>query len=104
MKNVREPVELFAAVTRGEDFARGYPMDPVCRMAVDTAHVSELEEFRGREYRFCSAACHEAFARILRITPDDRDTRPGEIYGFPTARENGTCASFVAPTAGSIGT
>ena len=61
LKNVREPVELFAAVTRTDEFVRGYPLDPVCRMGVDPAQSAEREVFRGREYHFCSKACHDAF-------------------------------------------
>ena len=34
LRNVREPVELFAAVRTGEASEGQFPLDPVCRMAV----------------------------------------------------------------------
>jgi adenylate cyclase len=35
LRNVREPVEIFAAVRRSESTVGRLPVDPVCRMAVD---------------------------------------------------------------------
>jgi hypothetical protein len=35
LRNVREPVELFAAVRAGESQEGSLPRDPVCRMAGD---------------------------------------------------------------------
>lgn len=94
LKNVRDPVEVFAAVTRTDEFARGYPLDPVCRMGVDTAEPHERRTFAGREYYFCSKACHDAFhadphhyarrgrgarRRDLRISDDARERGAREL-------------------------
>src|SRR5215217_2743171 len=35
LRNVREPVELFAAIRTGEASEAALPVDPVCRMVVD---------------------------------------------------------------------
>ena len=61
LRNVRERIELFEVVVRSENFARGYPIDPVCRMAVDTSPATERSVFGGDEFFFCSSACREAF-------------------------------------------
>ena len=39
LRNVREPVELLAAVRTGQDTKRHLAVDPVCRMAVDPDHA-----------------------------------------------------------------
>ena len=62
MRNVGEPVLLYAAVPEGAGAAEGLPIDPVCRMAVDPAHCAGNLVHEGREYRFCSLACVERFA------------------------------------------
>jgi uncharacterized membrane protein YraQ (UPF0718 family)/YHS domain-containing protein len=50
---------------------RGYAVDPVCGMQVETAHAPAHTTFEGRRYAFCSDHCRERFDR----TPDrfDRD-------------------------------
>jgi P-type Cu+ transporter len=36
-------------------------VDPVCGMNVDPAEAAAREEYQGRTYHFCSAACHQKF-------------------------------------------
>ena len=40
LRNVRDPVELVAAVRQGHTSDQGLAIDPVCRMAVDPAHAA----------------------------------------------------------------
>ena len=62
LKNVHEPVLLYAAVRTGKPPEAELPIDPVCRMAVDPAHSAGRLHHRGRDYYFCSMACVQAFA------------------------------------------
>ena len=62
LKNVGQPVLLFAAVREGERDSGGLPIDPVCRMAVDPEHGAGRLSFEGVEYHFCSLECAGAFA------------------------------------------
>lgn len=63
LRNVREPVELFAALRLGETDERSLPIDPVCQMAVDPDHACGRLVHEGVVYHFCSLACAGAFAR-----------------------------------------
>jgi class 3 adenylate cyclase/YHS domain-containing protein len=67
LRNVREPVELFAAVRTGADAAHRLAVDPVCRMAVDPDHAAGRLVYDGTAYFFCTLACAGQFAR----RPDD---------------------------------
>jgi class 3 adenylate cyclase len=40
LKNLAEPLNLYAAVRVGSMAAGGLPIDPVCRMAVDPTHTA----------------------------------------------------------------
>ena len=62
LRNVREPVDLFAAV-RTTASAHALPRDPVCRMAVDPEHAPGRLVHEGTAYFFCTLACAGAFAR-----------------------------------------
>lgn len=63
MKNVRDPVEVFAVVRRGELLpARRTVIDPVCQMALDPDQAGARTVYRGREIHFCSQACADAFS------------------------------------------
>jgi adenylate cyclase len=62
LRNVREPVELFAAVRIGTAGAGALPIDPVCRMAVDPDHAPGRLMFEGSAYYFCTLTCAGAFA------------------------------------------
>ncbi len=57
LRNVEEPVLLYAAVRRGVGSGSSLPVDPVCRMAVDPDHAAGTITHRGTEYYFCSLAC-----------------------------------------------
>ena len=63
LRNVREPVELFAAVRLGETDARRLPIDPVCQMAVDPDHAPGRLIHDGTAYYFCTLTCAGAFAQ-----------------------------------------
>ena len=63
LRNVREPVELFAAVRAGDARGGALPHDPVCRMAVDPDHAVGRLMYEGSAYFFCSLTCAGQFAR-----------------------------------------
>ena len=62
LRNVRDPVELFAAVRIGEASDRTLPSDPVCRMAVDPERAAGRLTYDGTAYFFCTLACAGEFA------------------------------------------
>src|SRR5206468_5818886 len=63
LRNVREPVELVAAVRQGHTTEDRLAVDPVCQMIVDPDHSAGRLEYDGRTYFFCALACAGAFAR-----------------------------------------
>ena len=63
LRNVREPVELFAAVRTGDAREGVLPHDPVCRMAVAADRAAGRLMYEGTAYFFCSLACAGQFAR-----------------------------------------
>jgi adenylate cyclase len=63
MRNVREPVELVAAVPEGEATQGRLVVDPVCRMAVDPARAAGRLIYEDAAYCFCTLACAGDFAR-----------------------------------------
>jgi adenylate cyclase len=63
LRNVREPVELFAAVRAGQDAKHRLAIDPVCQMAVDPDHAAGRLMYEGTAYFFCTLACAGHFAR-----------------------------------------
>jgi adenylate cyclase len=62
LKNVAEPVLVFAAHPSGERSDAGLPIDPVCRMAVDPERCAGGLEYQGTQYYFCSLDCAGKFA------------------------------------------
>ncbi len=62
LKNVDEPVLLFAAVRGGGSSAAALPIDPVCRMAVDPEHAAGTIAHEGTTYHFCSLSCIAKFS------------------------------------------
>jgi class 3 adenylate cyclase len=63
LRNVRDPVELFAAVRVGASDHAALPRDPVCRMAVDPERAAGRLVYQDASYFFCSLACAADFAR-----------------------------------------
>lgn len=63
LRNVRDPVELVAAVRQGHASGRGLAIDPVCRMAVDPDHAAGRLSYQATTYFFCTLSCAGAFAR-----------------------------------------
>lgn len=76
LKNLADPVELYALVPAATEGDRPMPTDPVCRMTVDPRRSDHAIVHRGVEYHFCSGGCAEAFraqpTRYVRATPDRR--------------------------------
>jgi adenylate cyclase len=62
LRNVRNPVELFAAVRVGASSEGELPRDPVCRMAVDPERAVGRLVYDGTTYFFCSLSCAGHFA------------------------------------------
>jgi adenylate cyclase len=63
LRNVREPVELVAAVRQAGSADRELVVDPVCRMSVDPSQAAGRLVFDGAAYFFCTLTCAGAFAR-----------------------------------------
>lgn len=63
LRNVRDPVELVAAVRHGHASDQGLAIDPVCRMAVDPAHTAGRLSYNDATYFFCTLTCAGAFAQ-----------------------------------------
>jgi adenylate cyclase len=62
LRNVGDPVTLYAAIMEGKRDNDGLPIDPVCRMAVDPDHSAGQLSHDGTEYHFCSLECAARFA------------------------------------------
>lgn len=63
LKNVAEPVEVFAALRLGRLSEEALPIDPVCQMAVDPDRAAGRLMHDGDAYFFCSLSCAGAFAQ-----------------------------------------
>jgi adenylate cyclase len=62
LKNIREPVEIFAARRVNSSAQAQLPIDPVCRMAVDPDRAVGRLTHNGVAYFFCSLSCVGDFA------------------------------------------
>jgi adenylate cyclase len=62
LRNVAEPVEIFAAV-RVDENAGHLPVDPVCQMVVDPEHAVGRLLVDEKAHYFCSLSCAAAFAQ-----------------------------------------
>jgi adenylate cyclase len=62
LRNVAEPVLLYAAAPEGDRSETGLPIDPVCRMAVDPERAAGTLAHEGAHYFFCSLDCAAKFA------------------------------------------
>ena len=63
LRNIREPVELVAAVRLGETGGTQLAVDPVCQMAVDPERAAGRLSYDGAAYYFCTLECAGEFAR-----------------------------------------
>ncbi len=63
LRNVREPVELIAAVRTGDATPAHLAIDPVCQMAVDPDRAAGRLTYEDTTYFFCTLACAGGFAR-----------------------------------------
>ena len=63
LRNVAEPLEIFAALRSADLGADALPVDPVCRMSVDPDRAVGRLEYEGTVYFFCSLPCAAHFAR-----------------------------------------
>lgn len=63
LKNVAEPVEVFAALRLGGSREDKLSVDPVCRMVVDPDRAAGRLIHDGSAYLFCSLTCAGAFAQ-----------------------------------------
>lgn len=62
LRNVAEPVEIFAVVRIDDDAVR-LVVDPVCQMAVDPDRAVGRLMYDGSAYHFCSMSCVAAFSQ-----------------------------------------
>jgi adenylate cyclase len=63
LRNVRDPVEIVAAVRQGQTREHRFAIDPVCRMAVEPDHAAGRLVIDDTVYFFCSLECAGTFAR-----------------------------------------
>ena len=62
LKNIRDPVEIFAAHRVNTSEQGQFPIDPVCRMVVDPDRAVGRLMYNGVAYFFCSLSCAGEFA------------------------------------------
>jgi adenylate cyclase len=63
LRNIRDPVEMVAAVRHGHTSDQGLAIDPVCRMAVDPERAAGRLNYNDSTYFFCTLACAGEYAR-----------------------------------------
>ena len=63
LRNIRDPVEIVAAVRHGYTSEQGLVIDPVCHMAVDPERAAGRLNHNGRTFFFCTLACAGEAAR-----------------------------------------
>jgi adenylate cyclase len=63
LRNIRDPVELVAAVRHGQSREHRFAIDPVCRVAVDPEYAAGRLVIDDTVYFFCSLDCAGVFAR-----------------------------------------
>jgi len=62
LRNVSEPILVFAALRRGMVSTQELPTDPVCQMVVDPESAAGTLRYKGVAYVFCSLSCAARFA------------------------------------------
>jgi class 3 adenylate cyclase len=101
LRNLREPIEVFAAASASTTAAVERAIDPVCRMAVDTGASHPSHHFGRQTYWFCSDACGEAF----RTDPGQyvgRHSRSSDVRTSDASRERAIRLLRSAHTEGRI--
>ena len=63
LRNVREPVELLAALLAGSPARHGHVVDPVCKMVIGPDPAVGRLTHEGAAYFFCTLECAGEFAR-----------------------------------------
>jgi adenylate cyclase len=63
LKNIAEPVEVFAVLRMSGSSEDQLPVDPVCRMVVDPDRAAGRLIHNGTAYLFCSLTCAGTFAQ-----------------------------------------
>ena len=63
LRNIRDPIEIVAAVRHGPTSEQGLAIDPVCQMAVDPERAAGRLNYNDSTYFFCTLACAGEFAR-----------------------------------------
>lgn len=63
LRNIPDPIEIFALTLDEQRMGRPLVVDPVCRMAVDPDHAEDRITHQGTTFHFCSAECAGAFKR-----------------------------------------
>jgi adenylate cyclase len=63
LRNVAQPLEIFAALRIGATADAGLPVDPVCHMAVEPDRAAGRLVHEGNAYFFCSLSCAGQFAQ-----------------------------------------
>ena len=63
LRNIREPVELLAALMVGAPGREGLVVDPVCRMVIDPERAVGRLTHEGLMHFFCTLECAGQFAR-----------------------------------------
>lgn len=77
-------IEMLRAHSRRPAAGAKLVQDPVCGMSVDPATATQVVEFGGDTYHFCSSRCRSAFeknparytARAMQVEPSGRVVRP----------------------------
>ena len=71
LKNVAEPITVYALTLASQPQVANLPIDPVCRMAVDPNESPERRTRDGAEIWFCSSECAVVFDRHPNRYPVD---------------------------------
>lgn len=82
LKNVAEPVLLYAAMPCGARSPQQLPIDPVCRMAIAPERAAGRITYQGVEYLFCSLRCASSFS----ATPERYTADEPQVDGISRAR------------------
>ena len=86
LRNIREPVELLAALMVGAPGREGLVVDPVCRMVIDPERAVGRLTHEGLMHFFCTLECAGQFARDrILLRAERRATAPGGLAASHSA-------------------